>query len=313
MNIEALQNNHEKVMNCEVKDTTGLNDFQKLPNTVNIQIPRVGINRFRIPISVEHKDGSIMNHDAEAAMSIYLAADKTGANMSRFCGILQEEAAAEPINTEFFRKMLKRYRDELRDSSSDKLIDRTYLSLRFKYPVKQPSLKSGKWGWQYYNVELSGETTPEGTLKTYITLDYEYSSTCPCSLSMAKQYEQDYREGKITEGSGIASAHSQRSNANCKIEFDSSSDFHIEDLIALLRVALPTETQSLVKRLDEQAFAILNGSKPMFVEHASRGLYIVLESDERILDWWVQVEHYESLHSHNAVAVIHKENSQLCC
>ena len=87
---------------------------------------------------------------------------------------------------------------------------------------------------------------------------------------MAKQYEKEFSEGKISEGNGIATAHGQRSIAKVDVSYHLQSDFIIEDLIDILRAALPTETQSLVKRLDEQAFAILNGEHPMFVEHASR-------------------------------------------
>ena len=63
----------------------------------------------------------------------------------------------------------------------------------------------------------------------------------------------------------------------------------------------------MVKRIDEQAFAILNAENPMFVEHASRRLAHVLNLEEKILDWEASVEHFESLHSHNAVAYIRKE------
>ena len=139
-----------------------------------------------------------------------------------------------------------------------------------------------------------------------LTLNYEYSSTCPCSLSMSKQYESQFRAGETNEGSGIASAHSQRSFATVNVTYRLEDHIHIEDLVELMRKAIPTETQSLVKRLDEQAFAILNGENPMFVEHASRRISLVLNQESRILDWNVKIEHFESLHSHNAVAYICK-------
>jgi GTP cyclohydrolase I len=91
-----------------------------------------------------------------------------------------------------------------------------------------------------------------------------------------------------------------------KLQLDPKKIFFIEDFISLLRYAIPTETQSLVKRVDEQAFAILNGAHPMFVEHASRRMAKTLNAQEFILDWIASFEHYESLHSHNAAAVIYK-------
>jgi GTP cyclohydrolase IB len=307
MNIETLNNNAKSVMDCDIKDSTGLNDFQKLPNQHGTAIPKVGIERFRLPLTFIHKNGEKMTHDGVASMFCYLEGSKTGVNMSRFVGILQEEIEHKIIDKKFFKEILNRYRMELRDYDHEDPIKQTSLKLKFSYPLKQKSLKSDNWGWQYYKVELEGTCDQYGNMLMNLTTHFEYSSTCPCSLSMAKQYEKDFKEGKTTEGSGIASAHSQRSLCICKITYNLDNEVSIEELINLLRTALPTETQPMVKRLDEQAFAILNADNPMFVEHASRRLSHILNLEEKILDWEASVEHFESLHSHNAVAYINKQ------
>jgi GTP cyclohydrolase IB len=72
------------------------------------------------------------------------------------------------------------------------------------------------------------------------------------------------------------------------------------------REALKTETQVIVKREDEQAFAELNGAYQKFVEDAARLLYDELNEDERIRDFVVRCAHLESLHSHDAVSRICK-------
>ncbi len=294
------------VLDCDHKDETGLNDFQKVPDPMGIAIPKVGIERYRVPLTFRHKDGSVLSHDCSASMFVNLSAGKTGINMSRLVTILQEESKEHFINSHFLKTLLTRYRVDLRDSENDKNLDNSYIEINFSYPMKQKSLKSENWGWQYYDCTLKAQQNSLGEDKMFMSVNYEYSSTCPCSLSMAKQYEQDYAKGITTEGSGIAAAHAQRSNALCTVQYDQMSEFCIEDLVELLRVAIPTETQSVVKRIDEQAFAILNGENPMFVEHASKALYKVLNKDKRILDWNVKLEHFESLHSHNAVAYISK-------
>jgi GTP cyclohydrolase IB len=306
MSLEALSIEQNQVMSCSVKDNTGLNDFQKLPNRNGISIPRVGIERFRIPLSFKLADGSSRSHDTEASMFVFLDGQKTGVNMSRFCAILQEAADRHVVDEQFFHVVLERFRRDLRDYETESLIPKAELELKFKFGVKQPSLKSENWGWQYYDCILKGEQTEDGKTTMTMILGYEYSSTCPCSLSMAKQYEEDFRQGRTTEGNGIATAHSQRSLATCEITYDHASGYRLETLIDQLRKAVPTETQSLVKRLDEQAFAILNGENPMFVEHVSRRLATVFNDDQRILFWRAKIEHFESLHSHNAVAYIHK-------
>ena len=297
------------IIDCAVKDETGLNDFQKLPNENGIAIPKVGIERFRLPLNYLHEDGSVMNHDTEASMFVSLEAAKTGVNMSRFCKILQEEAGESPVSYDFIEKLLTRYRKDLRDFETEDLIPDAYLELNFRYPLKQKSLKSENWGWQYYNINIMAHQNKEGVTDLKLTLDYEYSSTCPCSLSMAKQYEEDFRNGVTTEGNGIATAHSQRSNARVQIQFIKDKAVGIEELVELLREAIPTETQSLVKRVDEQAFAILNGENPIFVEHVARKLSETLDQESRIIDWNAHIQHWESLHSHNAVAYIQKVRS----
>ncbi|MBL7664368.1 MAG: GTP cyclohydrolase I FolE2 [Bacteriovoracaceae bacterium] len=296
----------QQVLYCDIKDNAGLNDFQKLPDRQGIAIPKVGISRLRLPLTFKHSDGYFMGHDCEASMYLNLAAGKTGINMSRLVKILQEEGMDHFVNTHFLKSVLNRYRHELKDSEKDEPFKQAFLKIQFSYPMKQKSLKSNNWGWQYYPATLQAKQTGENKFEVFITVEYEYSSTCPCSLSMAKQYEREFKAGLTTEGNGIAAAHSQRSKATCKIQIDPQSDFFLEDLVQHMRTAIPTETQSLVKRVDEQAFAILNGENPMFVEHASKRLFKTLNSDARILDWIVTLEHFESLHSHNAVAVINK-------
>jgi GTP cyclohydrolase IB len=309
MNLESLNNNAKTVMDCDIKDPTGLNDFQKLPNQHGTAIPKVGIERFRVPLTFLHSDDKTvtkMTHDGIASMYCYLEGDKTGVNMSRFVAILQEEVSKNVIDKKFFKSILNRYRLELRDYDHEDPIKQTSIKLNFNYPLKQKSLKSDNWGWQYYQTELQGSCDKFGNILMNLTIQFEYSSTCPCSLSMAKQYEEDFKAGRTNAGSGIASAHSQRSLCICKVTYDLNSEVCITELINLLRTALPTETQPMVKRLDEQAFAILNAENPMFVEHASRRLSHVLNLEKKILDWEASVEHFESLHSHNAVAYIKK-------
>ena len=124
--------------------------------------------------------------------------------------------------------------------------------------------------------------------------DFVYSSACPCSYELA-EYARKYRN-KTTI------SHSQRSVARVSIEFEDI--IWIEDLHKICLNALHTETQVIVKREDEMAFAELNGSNQKFVEDAARLLYEQLITDNRIKDFRVICSHQESLHSHDAISVI---------
>jgi GTP cyclohydrolase I len=44
----------------------------------------------------------------------------------------------------------------------------------------------------------------------------------------------------------------------------------------------------------------------MFIEDAGRRLKTTLSDDERWRDFWVRIEHHESLHAHDAVGVFTK-------
>ena len=80
------------------------------------------------------------------------------------------------------------------------------------------------------------------------------------------------------------------------------NEFDVVNLINTLEGELKTPVQAAVKREDEQEFARLNGQNLMFCEDAARKIKAILETDG-YADYWLQINHYESLHAHDAVAV----------
>ncbi|MCS7205685.1 MAG: GTP cyclohydrolase FolE2 [Leptospiraceae bacterium] len=306
--VEIYYQIQEKKNHFPIKDEKGLSDYQKLPDKTGIRIPEVGITRFRIPILFPHRDFDreyFMSHDVIASMKVNLREGKTGINMSRLVSILQKETMDTPFSHDLLKRVLKKFQNEMRDDIYELPFEYASLVLDFSYPMKQKSLKSNQWGWQYYQTQIESKVIYD-KWELFYTIHYEYSSTCPCSLTLAHQYEYEYAQGLTNEGIGIATAHAQRSLAKVTVKIYPEEEFFIPELVRILREAIPTETQSMVKRIDEQAFAILNGENPMFVEHVARRLHTILDTDVRILDWKAEVEHFESLHSHNAYARIYK-------
>ena len=140
-----------------------------------------------------------------------------------------------------------------------------------------------------------------GEYKFFLTVDYVYSSTCPCSFELA----QDARENRNKAANG----HSQRSIAKIKVQFDPNNVVWIEDIVELCRKQVPTEVIVICKRRDEQAFAELNGSNLLFTEDAARLLYEGLDEwydGGKISDFSIVTEHIESLHPWSATAVVYK-------
>jgi GTP cyclohydrolase I len=124
------------VISCDTKDDSGLNDFQKLPTDELIAIPKVGITKFRLPIEMTNKFGETRSHDCVANMYVDLNERKNGVSMSRLCTILQQTAAENTLNANFFKEVMTRYRKELTDETDEGLVNKAFLRVKFNYPVK---------------------------------------------------------------------------------------------------------------------------------------------------------------------------------
>lgn len=252
------------------------------------KIQQVGIHNFRLPLKFKKRDGSTIEIETSITGTVSLEAEKKGINMSRIVRSFYEYKD-QVFSIDLLGDILDSYKAKL--GSYD-----AHIILNFSYPIIQPALRSGLEGYQYYNVSLEAHQKKDGGLKKYIHFDYVYSSACPCSFELAMQAMEERNKAIVS--------HSQRSKARITIQFD---DFiWIEDLRDMCLEALQTETQVMVKREDEQAFAELNGANLKFVEDAARLMHEVLESNLSIIDFKIICSHLESLHSHDAISVLVK-------
>lgn len=254
----------------------------------NVPIQQVGISNFKLPLKYPRPDGEIVTLETSVDGYVGLDMDKKGINMSRIMRTFYKYQD-EVIHPDKLEEILQAYKDDLHSSTG-------YLRLSFNYPILKESLRSDLEGYQYYNVAFEGTLDNEGNFRKFIHMDFEYSSACPCSYELSEHAK---------ESRGIdAIPHSQRSVANLTVELD--DELFVEDLVQLCRDALMTETQVMVKREDEQAFAEMNAAFQKFVEDAARLLYDELDDDNRIEDFVIRCVHMESLHSHDAVSRICK-------
>jgi len=280
----------EFVVTSDYKES--LPDLQNGPSSLisgkPVSIPQVGIHNFRLPIRYLTRDGETVLLETSVTGTVSLEAFKKGINMSRIMRTFYEHRD-QTFSLDYLSEILRDYNAKIGGLEAR-------LTLRFRYPMLNESLRSGLLGYQYYDVALESRMDARGAVRNFIHFDFVYSSTCPCSYELSQH--------AIEERNVAAVPHSQRSVARVSIETDGF--VWIEDLRDLCLDALKTETQVMVKREDEQAFAELNAANLKFVEDAVRLLYEVLENDRRICDFKVIASHQESLHSHDAVAVIVK-------
>ena len=252
------------------------------------QIQHVGISNFRLPIRFHTRDNGDLTLETSVTGTVSLEAEKKGINMSRIMRSFYKHAE-ETFSFEVIEKALDAYKNDLESFDAR-------IQMRFSFPMKVESLRSGLFGYQYYDIALELVETA-GVRKKIVHLDYVYSSTCPCSLELSEHARQFRGQ--------LATPHSQRSVARISVLVEDGSDcLWFEDLIDRARAAVPTETQVMVKREDEQAFAELNAANPIFVEDAARLFTEQLQLDPRISDFRVIASHQESLHSHDAVSVL---------
>jgi len=251
-------------------------------------IQHVGISNFRLPIRFHTRDNGDLTLETSVTGTVSLEAEKKGINMSRIMRSFYAHAE-RTFSFEVIKAALESYKADLQSFDAR-------IMMRFSFPMRMRSLRSGLDGFQYYDFALE-LVEQAGVARKIMHLDYVYSSTCPCSLELSEHARRERGQ--------LATPHSQRSVARVSVALEPETPcLWFEDLIGICREAVPTETQVMVKREDEQAFAELNAANPIFVEDAARLFAEALLRDPRIGDFRIVASHQESLHSHDAVSVL---------
>jgi GTP cyclohydrolase I len=290
-NYPALARAYPEDFEVDADYKASMPDLQNGPSSLirgaRQTIQHVGISNFRLPIRFRTRDNGDLTLETSVTGTVSLEAEKKGINMSRIMRTFYKHAEAT-FSFDVIERALDDYKTDLESFDAR-------IQMRFSFPIKVPSLRSGLSGYQYYDIALELIET-NGVRKKIVHLDYVYSSTCPCSLELSEHARQ-YR-------GQLATPHSQRSVARISVLVEEGDTLWFEDLIDMARAAVPTETQVMVKREDEQAFAELNAANPIFVEDAARLFCEQLTKDQRVRDFRIVASHQESLHSHDAVSIL---------
>ena len=293
MDVRKLKREYDEGF---IPSQTYLESLPDLQNTTvhTLPIEMVGIHGFHMPLKIRKKDGGVMDIAAEISGMVSLEAEKKGINMSRIIRTAYKYGNMV-FDMDTLGQVLKSYKKDL--DSFD-----AHITMSFKYHLWQDALRTvnkegeKEGGYQFYDVTFDVTLDKDGELRKIIWLDFVYSSACPCSTELSMH------AAETRDVYGIP--HSQRSVARIGIEVNDM--VWIEDIVSLCRKTLTTETLVFCKRQDEQAFAEKNGAQPKFVEDAVRMLGAALNDHKHVVDYKLIVSHLESLHSHDAVAVMVK-------
>jgi GTP cyclohydrolase I len=276
------------------------------------------MSNIEMPVMVASQDESerMVSAHIDAFVNLKEAKAK-GIHMSRLYLLIDELSTENTLNYQSLVTLLDGF-----ISSHQDLSDQAKVKFSFDYHLRRKSLISGKEGWKAYPVVITGLLN-KGKLSIELSLDIPYSSTCPCSAALARQLIQKAFQDKFsqhneldindvhnwlgtTEGV-VATPHSQRSVAEVKVKLNTNLNvFPITELVDLIENSLQTPVQAAVKREDEQEFARLNGQNLMFCEDAARRLQYSLNKANHFDDFWLRINHLESLHAHDAVSLTTK-------
>lgn len=278
----------------------------------------VGMAGIVAPVRIDAGDGTTQAVHARIDAFVNLVrTDRRGIHMSRLYLLIDEYLGATPLSPFTLERLLRAFLQ-----SHHELADRARIHLRFDQLVRRKALRSDHSGWRNYPVSIEATLGHEGFEVTLAT-DIVYSSTCPASAALARQliqqrFAEDFPPAASvphaevlawlgSEQGIVATPHAQRSVAHVSARLAHDAPLDVIDLIDRVEAALGTPVQTAVKREDEQAFALANGSNLMFCEDAARRIQRALDADDRLADFHVRLEHQESLHAHDAVAFASKQ------
>ncbi|GAB2545433.1 GTP cyclohydrolase FolE2 [Rhodanobacter koreensis] len=277
----------------------------------------VGMDGIEMSVRFDAGDGDVRRTSARVGAFVNLAwPDRRGIHMSRLYLLMDEYLNARAISASMLEHLLRAFLESHRD-----LADRARISIRFEQLVRRAALRSENSGWRAYPVSIEASLDADG-FRLDLGTEVVYSSTCPASAALSRQLiqEQFARDFEATEpvdhaavlawlGSEkgiVATPHAQRSVARLQVRFVDGAPLNLIALLDRIELSLGTPVQTAVKRVDEKAFALANGSNLMFCEDAARRIQRTLDGDDSIADFHVRLEHQESLHPHDAVAHVSK-------
>jgi len=255
--------------------TPGIPDIQGSVDTRRLAINKVGIKDIRHPILVKDRSDGVQHTIASFNMFVYLPHQFKGTHMSRFVKILNDHE--KEISVSSFRDMLAEMAGMLEADSGN-------VEMNFPYFVNKKAPISGVESLLDYDVTLIGEID-KGVTSTRVKVQVPVTSLCPCSKSIS-----DY------------GAHNQRSHVT--VDARTSGFIWIEEIIDIVEKQASCELYGLLKRPDEKYVTERAYDNPKFVEDMVRDIAVELNKDERIRQYVLESENFESIHNHSAYAMI---------
>ncbi|HEV7577573.1 MAG TPA: GTP cyclohydrolase FolE2 [Caldimonas sp.] len=258
-------------------DALHIPDTQSAPDDRHLAIQRVGVRSVRYPLQLEI-EGAVVPTVAEWALDVALPAEQKGTHMSRFVAWL--DAIDGPLDAATLRRQAARML-ELLGAEAGRIEASFPFFLRKRAPV------SGVESLLEYQGRFVVEAK-RGESTVWVEVVVPVKSLCPCSKEIS-----DY------------GAHNQRSHVTIRVE--SLAELSWLELVRFAEDSASAEIWSSLKRADEKWITERAYENPKFVEDMVRDVALKLNADQRIGRYTVDVENFESIHAHSAIARISRD------
>ncbi len=258
-----------------------LPDTQNQSDKRNIPIDKVGIKNLKYPITVKDPDSGIQHTVATVSMTVDLPKEFKGTHMSRFVEVLMNK---REIHIDSIYEILGEMQKKLKAKSA-------HIELEFPYFKEKKAPVSGKPSLMDYRIKFHAVMDNEKR-DLIMTVQVPVKTLCPCSKNISKY-----------------GAHNQRGEVTVSVRF--LETVWIEEIIGYVEKSASSELFTLLKREDEKFVTEHAYENPVFVEDVVRNVAMKVRENKNILWYLVEAENFESIHNHNAYAMIesHKEFS----
>ena len=263
-------------------DPSRLPDIQATPDERGIAIDQVGISDLRYPIQVLDSEGRPFPTVALISMSVHLPHHFKGTHMSRFLEILSMHEGEVTMNT------LPAILHDLKQRLD---AEEAHIEVAFTYFVTKKAPVSGwpaKVGCDCVFLGTSSSSKDQFTLRVTVPV----TTLCPCSKEISEY-----------------GAHNQRGYVTIEVTPKAKAEggwelIWIEELIGVAEKSGSAPIYALLKRQDERHVTMQAYDNPVFVEDVVRNAAAILKSDPRVASFSVRAVNHESIHDHNAFAVV---------
>lgn len=253
----------------ELKDTQSERDHRQ------VAIDRVGVRSLRFPMRIRDRDGHEQHTVAVVSLAVDLPHQHKGTHMSRFVQVLHAHGQVLDVKgiAGMPRELLKKLHAE-----------RAHVEFRFPWFRAKPAPVTQSVGLLDYGVVFEVNATSD-EIDFVVTVEVPVATLCPCSKAISDR-----------------GAHNQRGLVTFAVRF--TQPVWIEDLIELVEASASCQLYSVLKRPDEKFVTEAAYDNPVFVEDLVRNVAVRAAKHPHIKWFKVEAENFESIHNHNAYAMV---------